>query len=108
MRKIVDSLRRYQKIMILVVAFGVISLYMLPVDKIYAQLSQDDVNARFDAAQARVDSAFNNGIDRVGAAMGRGLPAEQGYAIISNLEDQKSHVLSQLDENRYRLLDQLF
>jgi hypothetical protein len=108
MTKIVDSFRRYQKVMVLVVALGVVTLYMLPVDKIYAQLTETDIHARFDAAQSRVDSAFNNGIDRVNAAMGRGLPTEQGYAIIANLEDHRTQVLGQLDENRYRLIDQLF
>jgi hypothetical protein len=108
MSDIVKSLRRHQKMMILVAAIGVVSLYLLPLDQIFAQTSTEArINARFQQAHDQTDTAFNNAIQRVANSRLPSVNPDQYNAIVSNLEDQRDFLHQVLSEHNYRLLGQI-
>jgi hypothetical protein len=107
MSDIVKSLRRHQKIIVLVIALGVVSLYVTPIDQIFAQTSvQDRINARFQQAHDQTDAAFDRGVERVLTSRLVDVNRDQAYAIVDNLEEQRANLHQVLTEHNYRLLAQ--
>ena len=99
MSDIVKSLRKHQKMIILVAALGVISMYVMPLDQIFAASTGDLVKQRLDTAIDRTNAAFDRGIDRV---QNSGSP--QAYKIVENLENQQDRINQHLTDLQYRLL----
>jgi hypothetical protein len=107
MSNIVDSLRRRQKIIVLGLALGIVSLYVLPIDQIFAQTREELLNLRFDLAETQTNNAFDRGTARVLGAVQPGFSLDQAYAIVNTLEDQRANTLAQLTELRYSIIESL-
>jgi hypothetical protein len=82
MSKVIDNIRRYQKMIVLGVAMGVIALYMTPLDQIMAQTGRD--SGAIDAARATMDTAFSNAITSVQNQIAN-IGSDRAYSIIDYL-----------------------
>lgn len=102
MINVIDSIRKYQKIIVLGVALGVIALYMTPLDQIMAQTGPGSVG--FDNARASVDRAFGNAIASVQDALDG---SDRAYSIIDRLNARNDAVIDRInsaEDRLYRIL----
>jgi hypothetical protein len=83
---LVNLLRKHQKIIVLGVALGIVSLYFLPFDQIFAASVQERVHARFAVARSQV-TAHHDQLQHV-----PGLEAQ----ILAQLNDAEYRVITQL------------
>ena len=93
----VDNIRRYQKMIVLGVAIGVIALYMTPLDQIMAQTGP---GVGLDNARASVDMAFGNAITAVQDALDG---SDRAYSIIDRLNARNDAVIDRITSAEDRL-----
>jgi hypothetical protein len=93
-----DSIRKYQKIVVLGLALGVITLYMVPIDQI---LAQNGPGGGLDTARAAFNTAFDNAEDKVLASALDG--SDRGYAIIDRLNERQADLNDRFDVLEARL-----
>jgi hypothetical protein len=93
-----DSIRKYQKIVVLGLALGVITLYMAPVDQI---LAQNGPGGGLDTARAAFNTAFDNAEVKVLDALGG---SDRAYAIVDRFNEKQADLNDRFDVLTYRLV----